>query len=586
MDEKITLKESCRITKRIWAYSGKLKIPCILAAIGSSCAPLYYAYVNSELYQQFLNLCTEATRKEAITSLKILLAVLIIGVLALAVCFMVIFQVNVKVGGKVKKAAYMHTMKMQESAVNSSYMGDSLARVTNDLNNALELIGYTLLGYDNPFSMIITITGTYIIILQRSMLLANISLALSVMNLLVLRYYIMPLQKKETTVRQASAEAGEVIVNGLSGLMESKIFGFSDLLRNSYIEKTNVIYKSSVSIIRKKSNIRITASIQSVVSSIGVMMIGLYLMRQGHLDIGTIIFIVNLQSAMSNAMGGLGDRIASVQRNLVSGKRFLEYMDSPEEIEREEKEIPNKNAAVAIAFNHVNFSYPGCDNLVLEDINLQIKTGENVALVGGSGGGKSTLLKLLLNLEHADSGEIQVFEHGIHDYSMETVRKLFSYVPQDCFLFDGTIKENILLGNANASQEDLERVIEQANLKEFIDSLKDGYDTEIGEHGSKISGGQKQRIAIARAMLKDAPIILLDEATSSLDSESEQIVKDALSKLTKNKTCITIAHRLSTIEESDVILVLEKGKIVESGNHNSLLQLNERYAQLYHMQFV
>lgn len=586
MNEKISWKESFLIIHRVWNYSGNLRVFCILAAIGSSCAPLFYSFVNSYLYQLFVRLCVDTDKDNIIHSMKILLIVLCLVIVLVAVCLLTIFEINVTVRGRAKKKAYSHAMKLQESVLSTSYVGDLLARITKDFDNAFELMGYALIGYDNPFSMMITVFGTYIIILRNSILLANLSLLLTVINLIVVNYYIPPLQRKEEKVRKAASVAGEAIVNTLSGLMESRIFGFQDLLRERYTGQVNDMYKSSISIARKKANIQLLASIQGVFSSMGIILIGLLLSKKGSLDLPTLMFIANLHLNMSNTMGRFGERIASVQRNLVSGKRFLEFMDAKEEVERENKETPDRKALHAVEFSHVGFRYQEDQPNILNDLSLDINNGESLAIVGSSGGGKTTLLKLLLNFETIGQGTLKVMGHNIEDYSIETLRSLFSYVPQDCYLFDGTIKDNILLGKPDATEEELKKAIRQSYLEDFINSLKDGYNTEIGESGSKLSGGQRQRIAIARAMLKDAPIILLDEATSSLDSNSEQMVRDALIKLAENKTCITIAHRLSTIKESDRIIVLEKGSIVESGNHDSLMELNDRYAKLYQMQFV
>lgn len=586
MKDKIGWKETFVIVRRIWSYSGNLKFFCILATIGCSFAPLFYSFTNSYLYQLFVNLCTTENKSTVFHSMKLLLLVLVVAILIFTVCFMIIFQTNVKVRGIAKKKAYIHTMNLQESNLNASSIGDLMTRITNDLDNAFELIGYTLLGYDNPFSMIITIIGTYIIIFQRNWILANISLLLAAINLLVVNHYILPLQKKESSVRKSSAEAGQVIVNTLSGIVEARTFGFQQLLKDRFTNKAEEIYQSNVSIIRKKTNILLAAAIQNVVSIVGIMLIGLYMVQKGYLDVATAIFIVNMQTTLSNTAAKFGERVANVQKNLVSGKRFLNFMDGTEETEREDRKLPNNKSVYAIELKDITFHYKDTDNTVLNHINIQIKNGEKVALVGSSGGGKTTLFRLLLNFESTDEGLIKIMGNDVKDYSIRTLRKMFSYVPQDCYLFNGTIRENILMGNPAATADDISQVIKKSCLKDWIDTLENGIDTEIGEGGSKLSGGQKQRIAIARAMLKDSPIILLDEATSSLDSSSEEEVKNAFIQLMENRTCITIAHRLSTIKESDQIIVLEKGEIVERGNHNSLLKQKGRYAELYQMQFV
>ena len=207
-------------------------------------------------------------------------------------------------------------------------------------------------------------------------------------------------------------------------------------------------------------------------------------------------------------------------------------------------------------------------------------------MVGGSGGGKTTLYKLMLEFAVKKGGIIRMFGHDSEQYSVHTMRSFFSYVPQDCYLFDTTIYENVRMGRPDATEAEIKQALADAFLTEFIASLPDGMYTEIGERGSKLSGGQKQRIAIARAFVKNAPIILLDEATSALDSKSEQEVQEALNHLLEGKTSIIIAHRISTIENCDRIIVLEKGEVAEEGTHQSLLEQDGRYRQLYLMQFA
>lgn len=586
MEQKVGVKESFSIIKRIWDYAEKWKIAFFLAFLGGSTAPLFYSYMNSYLYQLFVNLCKNQNKEPIYNHMKVLGIFLILGVIFYGVCFGVIFIINARVKGAARKAIYRHTQKLTEEYLNSKHSGDIATRVTKDFNDAMELTGYTLAGYENPFAMLITIAGTFFIICYRSWILGLISLILSCINLAVINRYIKPLQLKEKKVKEASSEAAQEIVNTLSGMGISRIFGFQQMLKQEYEKKANDIYTSNISVIRKRTNIHLTTDMQSIFSSAGVMLVGLYLALKGQLDIATVVFIVNMQTTLSSTTARFGDRIAGCQKNIVSGKRLIEYIETPEEEERENRKNPDSKAEYAIEMQNVQFQYKQAEKKLFDNVSLMVKRGENIALVGGSGGGKSTIFKLIMEFEQKDAGSIRLMGNDLEEYSYEVVRGMFSYVPQDCYLFDGTIRENILLGNPCATEAVLQDVIEKAYLKELVDELHDGYNTEIGEGGCKLSGGQRQRIAIARAMIKDAPIILLDEATSSLDSNSEEEVKHAFEELMKGKTCITIAHRISTIKNANRILVLEGGKIVEQGTHNSLIKQNGRYAKLYNMQFV
>lgn len=238
-----------------------------------------------------------------------------------------------------------------------------------------------------------------------------------------------------------------------------------------------------------------------------------------------------------------------------------------------------------IEFKDVWFEY--VENVpVLKNINLQIKQGETIALVGNSGGGKTTIVNLLPRFYDIKSGSISIDGIDIRDYTLESLRQNIAVVFQDNFLFSGTIRDNILLGNENATEEQINQAVKMAYLDEFIASLKDGLNTQIGERGILLSGGQKQRVAIARAFLKDAPIIILDEATSALDNKAEAIVQKAIDNLMQDKTVFVIAHRLSTVRNADKIAVINEGQLVELGNHDELMSIeNGQYKALYDMQF-
>ena len=239
----------------------------------------------------------------------------------------------------------------------------------------------------------------------------------------------------------------------------------------------------------------------------------------------------------------------------------------------------------SIKFEHVNFEYIP-NQLVLKDLNLTVAKNETLAIVGNSGGGKSTLVNLIPRFYDIKSGSIKFDDIDIRDYTIESLRQNISMVFQDNFLYSGTIRENIMMGNFNASEDELSQAIESAHLQDMIKELPEGLDTMLGERGLTLSGGQRQRVAIARAMLRNAPIVILDEATSALDNESEAIVQKAMDNLMQNRTVFIIAHRLSTIKNADRIAVINEGELVELGTHDQLMQIPDgQYKALYEMQF-
>jgi ABC-type multidrug transport system fused ATPase/permease subunit len=288
-------------------------------------------------------------------------------------------------------------------------------------------------------------------------------------------------------------------------------------------------------------------------------------------------------------MGSFPDLYANMQKAIGASERVLEILgENGEPISM----IEDNNAVTEIingdiSFNNIVFAYPSRPEItVLQDVSFEAKAGQKVAIVGPSGSGKSTMASLILQFYHPQEGHILFDGRDADSYSLTDIRNQVAIVPQDVLLFGGSILENIAYGKLSATKEQIVKAAQRANAHQFITGFPEGYDTIVGERGVKLSGGQRQRIAIARALLKNPSILILDEATSSLDSESERLVQEALEELMKNRTSIIIAHRLSTIREADKIVVIEKGKILESGNHDELMNNKEGlYRYLSQLQF-
>jgi subfamily B ATP-binding cassette protein MsbA len=272
----------------------------------------------------------------------------------------------------------------------------------------------------------------------------------------------------------------------------------------------------------------------------------------------------------------------SMQKGIASAERIFEILDAEEVIE--EKLNPTRIHAFKDAIEYKNVSFKYKNDFVLKHIDLRIEKGRIIALVGQSGGGKSTLADLIPRFYDATEGEIQIDGISIRDYRIDDVRSLTGLVTQEPILFNDTVFNNIAFGKSDVTEQDVVNAAKVANAHEFIEKMEEGYQSNIGDRGSKLSGGQRQRLSIARAVLRNPPILILDEATSSLDTESERLVQDALSKVMSNRTSIVIAHRLSTIIYADEIIVLQSGEIVERGTHSELLEKNGMYKRLYDMQ--
>lgn len=324
------------------------------------------------------------------------------------------------------------------------------------------------------------------------------------------------------------------------------------------------------------------------VCSIGIALVmayGNHLILSGQMTAGSFASFVTSLLLLYKPTKTLGNTLTNLQSVFVAMSRVFELFDINPQIQSPENAKTLNGLNSSIDFENVNFEYEA-DTPVIKNLNLHVNKGETIALVGNSGGGKSTVVSLLPRFYDIKSGSIKFDGTDIREFSLESLRDNISFVFQDNFLFSGTIKDNILMGNENATDEQVQKVIEMAHLDELAKSLEDGLDTYVGERGTTLSGGQRQRVAIARAMLKDTPIVVLDEATSALDNNSEAVVQKALDNLIQNKTVFIIAHRLSTIQNADRIAVINDGELVELGTRDELLQIeNGKFKYLYEMQF-
>ncbi len=577
------IKDSAHIIFRIWNYCKNFKVKFYITFFIGCTATLYYAYINSFIVREFTKICVVGVKGTLGTTLIKVGVSLLWGFIVYPISFRILYVTCSKMAGVLKKDLFRHTGKLPISFIESNESGDVATRVTSDYSSTIQLISYPVVGQDNPFALIFSIIAIGIIILYSNIILGIISILLSILSIIVINKMHSSLQEKEHKVKESVSEASQEIVNLLTGIKVARIFGLNNFLKKNYSEKIDKIYQFNFSLIRKKSFLISFTDVQSFLSFAGVVVIGLILSTKGIVDIPTVTFIATLQMEITSMVTELGKKFSNMQKYIVGAGRVFEYLDAEEEIERMDQSIPNKDLDTVIEIRNARFKYNNSDTLIFDTLNLNINNGEKLALVGGSGGGKSTLLKILLEFVDLEDGEIKLFGNSIDKYSRKTLRSLYSYVPQNCYLIDDTIEENVRMGNYSASTDEVERAIENAYLKDFVDTLPDGIKTSVGEMGSKLSGGQRQRVALARAFLKDAPIILLDEATSALDTKSEEEVQKALFHLLEKRTAIIVAHRLSTIESADRIVVLENGNIAEEGNHKELMESKGKYFKMYEM---
>jgi len=462
--------------------------------------------------------------------------------------------------------------------INSS--GLVLSRFLTDPETASKSIINTLKSFISSFFGLI---GLVAVLLYNSWLLA-------IIGVVVMGIAITPVTLIRKRIKKTS-NANMVVIGNMTTNFNETFSGNKIMTAYNLQELQNKKFENQI---QQQFNLTISLTkrvgwmspIMYFVCSIGValvMALGNHLILTGAMTAGSFASFVTSLLLLYKPTKTLGNDLTNLQTTFVAMSRVFELFDLEPTIVS--GKIDLKGLKESIEFKDVCFEYEK-DVPVIKNLNLAVKRDETIALVGNSGGGKSTVVSLIPRFYDVTSGEILFDGTNVKDFNLESLRQNIAFVFQDNFMFSGTIRENILLGNQNATDEELNDVIKLAHLDEFIDTLEKGIDTEVGERGTTLSGGQRQRVAIARAMIKKAPIVILDEATSALDNESEAIVQKALNNLMKDRTVFVIAHRLSTIKNVDRIAVIHDGELVELGKHDELIKNEDGfYRKLYDMQF-
>ena len=464
----------------------------------------------------------------------------------------------------------------------SKKIGDMMTRVMTDPSN----INSIILEIFDMISEIIKVVFFLGIAFYIDFDLTLGVMVITPILVITVRRYAKRLKRSGRQRQEALDGLNSKLQETLSGIRIIRAFATEEYEINNFKKKNNSLKKIAV------RSARYNAKANSIMEALNYIIIALLLMFSGYRVLraknftpGDFITIIGAISSMYTPARRAITRFNAISVNLSSITRVSEILEEMPSIVNKENCIKFENFIDGISFENVDFEYKDNPEKILKNINLDVKKGETVAFVGNSGGGKSTLVNLIPRFFDVSNGSLKIDGIDIRDYEIKSLRKAIGIVPQETFLFSGTILSNIKYSRQNATFEEIVEAAKQANAHEFIENLSDGYNTEIGERGVKLSGGQKQRIAIARAILENPQILILDEATSALDNESEKLVQDALEKLMDGKTTFVIAHRLTTIENSNKIVVIQKGEIKEIGNHNELLNKNGIYKALYNKNF-
>jgi ABC-type multidrug transport system fused ATPase/permease subunit len=483
----------------------------------------------------------------------------------------------------IRIALYSQMVQLPMTFFDKRRTGELISRITADVSMLQDTFSVTLAEL---FRQIITLIAGVIFLMVTTPKLTLFMLATFPILIIIAMIFGKFIRKLSKQTQDELAAANVIVEETLHSIMTVKSFVGEEFESNRYRKGLNQVVKVAL----KAAGFR-GAFISFIIFAlfggiVAVMWYGATLVASGDMSIGDLVSFVLYTTFIGGSIAGLGDIYGQIQKAIGSSERVLEILQEAPEISSANFQIvPVKGN---IQFKNVRFTYPTRPEVeVLKNINLNIPAGEKVALAGHSGAGKSTIIQLLLKFYPVQNGEVEIDGKALQEWNLKQLRSNIGIVPQEVLLFGGSIRENIAYAKPDATEEEIINAAKKANAWQFIKKFPEGMDTKVGERGVKLSGGQRQRVAIARAILKDPAILILDEATSSLDAESESLVQEALDELMKNRTTIIIAHRLSTIRKVDRIYVLKDGEIVEKGSHEELsLKENGFYANLVRLQFA
>lgn len=481
-----------------------------------------------------------------------------------------------------RQQLFDHYEQLSFSYYDQHNSGQMMSKLVSDLFDISEFAHH---GPENLFISIVKIVGSFVFLF-----LINWRLAIPLAVLVVCMFFFSLKQNRrmQQTFLENRRKIGDVnasLQDTLAGIRVVQSFANEDIERKKFYKSNHDFLKS------KDDNYRCMGSFMSWnlffqgMMYLTTLVFGGFLISKGLMNVGDLAMYALYIGIFISPIQILVELTEMMQKGLSGFRRFLDVMDTKPEIEDAKDATPLTNVQGFVSYENVSFHYSDDDTPVLSDVSFQIEAGKSIALVGPSGSGKTTICSLLPRFYDVTEGRITIDGKDVRSLTLNSLRNQIGLVQQDVYLFCGTVRENIAYGKPDATMDEIIDAAKKANIHDFIEELPDGYDTFVGERGTRLSGGQKQRISIARVFLKNPPILILDEATSALDNESERWIQQSLEELAKNRTTITIAHRLSTIRNADEILVVADNRICERGTHDELVAKNGIYAHYYEMQF-
>ncbi|MFW5913480.1 MAG: ABC transporter ATP-binding protein [Bacillota bacterium] len=567
--------------RRIFQMLRGIRGVYLFGILGMSLSMLLFQTQIALMFKTLFDTLETGDFSAVIENIRGYLIVVIIGFMLIPVFFHVALKATVRASGIIRKKAFHKLTLLPSRYFQDHHSAEVSSRLTNDIVEMERVYTEHLLRF---IVSIITGIGTGIVMFYIEWRLGLFVVITGVLSYAFNMVYAKRLRDISRRVQSHLGILNTKLSNIISGLRVIRIFNIQEVTLDKFIASNDEVYGHSMDRIKHQATIDGFNALFGFAGFIGLTGFGGYLVLNGHTTVGVIVAVVQLQEGITTLIRSLGTFITSMQSSLAAGERVFEVLDENEEPSHYALDDAKTETDTALALENIRFGYG--DTPVVKGLFLALKKGQSAALAGPSGAGKSTLFKLVLQFHKPDSGGMVINGKAASTLSLKSIRQTIGYVPQDAFVFSGTVKDNIAYGALDKDKKAIIAAAKSANAHDFIMKLKDGYETVIGENGTTLSGGQRQRIAIARAILKDAPILLLDEATSALDHTNETIVRDALIKLMEGRTSLIIAHRLSTIKHVDTIYVLEDGQIRQKGTHQTLIEEGGLYADWVAHQLV
>jgi len=588
--KRILNSKLIRLFSYMWKEGGNpfLGILYTVSMLAIASQSFIFNYIAAVGVKRFTDAIFQNNYRQFISGISFIFKYFILVAILLTI-FGYIYQYSIrKTTVIIRKNILKKILSLSLTNFEKKHSGEFISRLNNDVAVAEGAYSWQVMVLAMGF---ISLFGSSVVIFSINKILFLYSLFAGLLNLVFNSIFVRPLRVVSNRIQQKIADITSLFSDIVAGAFVIRSFNIGKVIYEKFVQANLMLLKLSLKRVHYNSILASFNYSFGYLVFLGQIVVGGFLIIDDKLTFGNLIACIQVSHLLIWFFGAIGQFLTSLQGSLAGAERIFEILDlndieySPKELFNESEKLSKKcwneyiTSDTCVEFRNVSFSYDNSKD-VLKDVSFKIEKGSKIAFVGESGGGKSTIFKLLLNLYEPNSGQILIFGKDIKEYTKSELRDLISYVSQDIYLFNETVFENIRVGRLDATEKEVIQAAQMAHAHEFIMNLPDKYDTIVGERGVMLSGGQRQRIAIARAILKNSPIILLDEATSFLDSESEKLVIDVLQNLMKDKTILMTAHRLSTAEFADFVYVIENGTVVETGTHNELIEKDGRYAYL------